>query len=246
MLLEQTLQTLRQLKLSGMATALANQLEQPKSYDLAFEERLSLLIDAERIYRKDKRLERLLKAAKLRYNACVEDIDYASTRGLEKEKIAALLSCQWIEKSFNIVITGPTGTGKSWLGCALGQQACRKGFSVLYLRFSALLEKMRLSRADGTYTKFLGTLAKADLLILDDWLLESLESKDRHGILEVMEDRFDRKALLLTTQIPRTSWHEKIDDPTLADAILDRILSQSIGFKLEGDSLRKVKKNRAS
>ncbi len=132
------------------------------------------------------------------------------------------------------------------MGCALGQQACRKGLSVLYLRFSALLEKMRLSGADGTYTKFLSTLAKADLLILDDWLLEPLDSKDRHGLLEVMEDRFDRKALLLTTQIPKSSWHERIDDPTLADAILDRILSQSIDFELKGESMRKLKKNRAS
>ena len=245
MLLEQTLQTLRQLKLPGMTAALTAQLEQPKSYDLAFEERLTLLIDAEKIYRKNKKLERLLKGARLRYNACVEDIDYAHTRGLEKEKVASLLSCQWIKDSLNVLITGPTGTGKSWLGCALGQQACRQGFSVMYLRFSTLLEKMRLSRADGTYTKFLGTLAKAELLILDDWLLETLEPKDRHGILEIMEDRYERKALMITTQIPRSGWHERLGDPTLADAILDRVLSQSIDFELKGESMRKVKKNRA-
>lgn len=245
MLREQTLQTLRQLKLPGMAAAFSNQLEQPKSYDLAFEERLALLIEAEKIYRRDKKLERLLKAAKLRYNACVEDIDYTKARGLEKEKVASLLSCQWIQESLNVIITGPTGTGKSWLGCALGQQACRQGLTVVYLRFSTLLEKMRLSRADGTYAKFLGDLAKTDLLILDDWLLEALESKDRHGILDIMEDRYERKSLVITTQIPRSSWHEKLSDPTLADAILDRVLSQSIDFELKGESMRKLKKKRA-
>ena len=246
MLMEQTLQDLRDFKLTGMANALTNQLEQPKSYDLSFEERLSLLVEAEKIYRKDKRLERFLKGAKLRHNACVEDIDYSPTRGLKKEQMASLISCQWIRDSFNMILTGPTGTGKSWLGCAFGQQACRQGLSVLYIRFSLLLEKIKLSRVDGTYAKLLKNLLKTDLLIIDDWLLEPLEAKERHSILEIMEDRYERKALLITSQVPTQNWHEMIQDPTLADAILDRILSKSIKIELKGESMRKVKKYGAS
>ena len=246
MLMEQTLQDLRAFKLTGMANALTNQLEQPKSYDLSFEERLSLLVEAEKIDRKDKRLERLMKAAKLRHNACIEDIDYSLTRGIKKEQISSLFSCQWIRESFNLLITGSTGTGKSWLGCAFGQQACRQGLSVLYIRFSLLLEKIRLSRVDGTYAKLLKNLLKTDLLIIDDWLLEPLEAKDRHSILEIMEDRYERKALLITSQMPTQNWHEMIQEPTLADAILDRILSKSIKIELKGESMRKVKKYSAS
>ena len=244
-LLEQTLQDLRTFKLTGMAEALSQQLALPKSYDLSFEERLSFLVEAEKIYRKDKRLERLLKGSKLRHNACGEDIDYAPTRGFKKEKMAELLTCQWIKECFNLIITGPTGTGKSWLGCALGQQACRQGLSVFYIRYSLLLEKIRMSRADGTYMKFLKSLLKIDLLIIDDWLLESPEEKDRHSLLEIVEDRYDRKALMLTTQMPVSKWHEMFGSPTLADAILDRVLSQSIKLELIGESLRKSKKRGA-
>ena len=156
------------------------------------------------------------------------------------------MSCHWIKEAFNLLLTGPTGTGKSWLGCALGQQACRKGLSVLYIRFPLLLEKLRLSRVDGTYTKLLKSFLKTDLLIIDDWLIEPLETKDRHNVLEIMEDRYDRKALLITTQMPIQNWHEMIGAPTLADAILDRILSKSIKLELKGESLRKAKKITAS
>lgn len=222
------------------------QLEQPNSYNLSFEERLSLLVEAEKIYPKDKKLERLLRAAKLRHNACVEDIDYCPKRGLKKEQIASLLSCQWIKDSFNLLLIGPTGTGKSWLSCALGQQACRQGLAVLYIRFPLLLEKIKLSRVDGTYTKLLKSFSKIDLLIIDDWLLEPLETKDRLSLLEIMEERYDRKALILTSQMPIQNWHEIIQDPTLADAILDRLLSKSIKFSLKGDSMRKIKNYDAS
>ncbi len=246
MLMEQTLQDLKAFKLTGMAAALTEQMQQPTSYDLSFEERLSLLVEAEKVYRKDKRLERLLKQAKLRHNACPEDIDYTPARGLKKDQLASLMSCHWIKEAFNLLLTGPTGTGKSWLGCALGQQACRKGLSVLYIRFPLLLEKLRLSRVDGTYTKLLKSFLKTDLLIIDDWLIEPLETKDRHNVLEIMEDRYDRKALLITTQMPIQNWHEMIGAPTLADAILDRILSKSIKLELKGESLRKAKKITAS
>jgi len=177
MLIQHTLEDLKAFNLKGMAESLSRQLEQPKSYDLPFEERLSLLVDAEKIYRKYKRLEKLLQLAKLRHKACVEDIDYSPSRSIQKETIAQLLSCHWIKESLNVLITGATGTGKSWMGCALGQQACRQGLSVLYMRFSLLLEKIRLSRVEGTYSKFLKSLSKIDLLILDDWLLEAIETK---------------------------------------------------------------------
>jgi DNA replication protein DnaC len=246
MLMEQTFADLRSFNLKGMVESLSRQLEQPKSYDLSFEERLSLLVDAEKLYRKDKKLEKLLQLAKLRHKACMEDIDYAPSRGIKKEQMATLHSCQWIKDSLNVLITGATGTGKSWIGCALGQQACRQGLSVLYMRFSLLLEKIRLSRVEGTYTKFLKTLSKIELLILDDWLLEAIDPKDRHSLLEIVEDRYERGALLMTTQIPIQNWHEMIGDPTLADAILDRILNKSIKLELKGESMRKTKKEGAS
>ncbi len=246
MLIEQTFEDLRAFNLKGMVEALSRQLEQPKSYDLSFEERFSLLVDAEKIYRKDKRLEKLLQLAKLRHKACMEDIDYAPSRGIKKEQMATLHSCQWIKDSLNVLITGATGTGKSWIGCALGQQACRQGLSVLYMRFSLLLEKIRLSRVEGTYTKLLKALSKIELLILDDWLLEPVDPKDRHSLLEIVEDRYERGALLMTTQIPIQNWHEMIGDPTLADAILDRILNKSIKLELKGESMRKTKKESAS
>lgn len=246
MLIQHTLEDLKAFNLKGMAESLSRQLEQPKSYDLPFEERLSLLVDAEKIYRKDKRLEKLLQLAKLRHKACVEDIDYSPSRSIQKETIAPLLSCQWIKESLNVLITGATGTGKSWMGCALGQQACRQGLSVLYMRFSLLLEKIRLSRVEGTYSKFLKSLSKIDLLILDDWLLEAIETKDRHSILEIVEDRYERGSLLITTQVPIQNWHQMIGDPTLADAILDRILNKSIKLELKGESMRKTKKQSAS
>ena len=246
MLIQDTLEDLKAFNLKGMAESLSRQLEQPKSYDLPFEERLSLLVDAEKIYRKDKRLEKLLQLAKLRHKACVEDIDYSPSRSIQKETIAPLLSCQWIKESLNVLITGATGTGKSWMGCALGQQACRQGLSVLYMRFSLLLEKIRLSRVEGTYSKFLKSLSKIDLLILDDWLLEAIETKDRHSILEIVEDRYERGSLLITTQVPIQNWHQMIGDPTLADAILDRILNKSIKLELKGESMRKTKKQSAS
>jgi len=246
MLMEQTFEDLRAFNLKGMVEALSRQLEQPKSYELSFEERLSFLVDAEKIYRTDKRLQKLLQLARLRHKACVEDIDYSPGRCITKEQIAPLLSCQWIKDSLNVLITGATGTGKSWVGCALGQQACRQGISVLYMRFSLLLEKIRLSRVEGTYIKFLKSLSKVDLLILDDWLLEPIEPKDQHSLLEIVEDRYENNALLITTQIPIQNWHAMIGDPTLADAILDRILSKSIKLELKGESMRKTKKGDAS
>lgn len=247
MLMEQTIESLKTLKLAGMVKGLRNQLAQPKSYDLSFEERLSLLVDEEELDRKNKKLERLLKEAKLRHEACIEDIDYSPQRGLKRDQISSFLNCQWITEAFNILITGSTGTGKSWLACAIGRQACRQGLSVLYIRFTKLLDKIKLARVDGTYSKLLKSLLKVDLLIFDDWLLEHLDRNYRHEILEIIEDRHGIKSTLFTSQIPIQNWHEMIGDPTIADAILDRLISKSIKLELKGESMRKkVEKYNAS
>lgn len=241
MLIEQTIDILRSFKLTGMVQALKEQLEQPKAYELSFEERLSFIVDAERVYRKDKRLQRLLKEAKLRHDAVAENIDYSPTRGIQKSEMANLLTGQWIKESLNLLMTGATGTGKSWIACALGHQACRQGYCVLYMRFPLLLERIRVSRVDGSYPKLLKQLSKVSLLILDDWMLEPLEAKERHSLLEIIEDRYERGSLILTTQMPVQNWHELIGDPTIADAILDRILNKSLMLELKGDSMRKLK-----
>lgn len=239
MLIQQTIEDLKTLKLTGMAKGLVNQIAQAKSYDLSFEERISLLVDEENLYRKNKKLERLLKDAKLRHEACLEDVDYNPVRKLKKDLIHSFLNCVWLQECFNVLITGPTGTGKSWLACAIGRQTCRQGLSVLYIRFTKLLEKVKSARVDGTYSKLLKSLSKIDLIILDDWLLEALDKNYRHDILEIIEDRHGLKSTILTSQIPIQHWHEMIGDPSVADAILDRLISKSIRLELQGESMRK-------
>jgi len=231
MLLEQTINHLTALKLTGMKIALQQQLEQPKTHSLSFEERLGLLVDYERTYRNDKKIDRFIKAAKLKQQACVEDIDYNHPRGLKREDISSFVTCKWIKDAFNLTITGPTGAGKSWIACALGHQACRMGLSVLYIRLSRLLEELHLAHVDGSYAKVANRLLKIDLLILDDWGLDRLNQDQRRDLLEIIEDRHNLKSLLITSQFPTQKWHEIIADPTIADAILDRILNRT--FKLE-------------
>jgi DNA replication protein DnaC len=242
MLLEHTLQHLTDLRLWGMKQTLQRQLEQPKTHDLSFEDRLGLLVEGEYAYRHAQRMDRLLKASKLRHTACLEDINYQHPRGIKREEISSLASGRWIKEAFNLLMTGPTGIGKSWIACALGHQACRLGFSVFYTRLPRLLEDLRLSRLDGSYTKALQKLARIDLLILDDWGLERFTAEQRRDLLEVVEDRHHLKSLLITSQLPPQAWYELIQEPTLADALLDRLLSRSIKMELTGDSLRKVKK----
>jgi DNA replication protein DnaC len=242
MLIEQTLHHLSTLKLIGMKGALQRQLEQPNTHHLSFEERLGLLVDQERAYRQDKKINRLLAAAKLRQQACMEDIDYRHARGIRREEISSLASCQWIKEGVNIFITGPTGIGKSWLACALGHQACRLGLSVSYVRISRLFEEIRLAHADGSYPKIASKLLKYDLLILDDWGLERLTQEQRRDLLEIIEDRHTIKPLLITSQLPVAKWHEVIGDPTIADAILDRLLHKSLKYELIGESMRHLQK----
>jgi DNA replication protein DnaC len=242
MLFEQTLNHLTDLKLTGMKLALQQQREQPKTHNLSFEERLGLLVDYEKTYRKDKKIDRLTKAVKLRQQACVEDIDYNHPRGFKREDISSFVSCKWIKQAFNLLITGPTGAGKSWIACALGHQACRMGLSVHYIRLSRLLEELRLAHVDGSYAKVANRLLKFDLLILDDWGLDRLTQAQRRDFLEITEDRHTLKSLMITSQLPI----EKCGDPTVADAILDRVLNKSLRLEVRGESMRKAKKNIAA
>ena len=241
MLTQNTLDTLRQLKLTGMCDALEQQRAQPDTHDLAFEERLALLIDREVLHRENRRLDRLLKAARLRVPACVEDIDYRHPRGLERSRMADLASCDWIRQSLNLCITGPTGCGKTWLACALGNQACRQGYSTLYLRTPRLLEQLRIAHGDGSFGRTLQQLAKVDVLVLDDWALAPLEEGARHDLLEVIDDRAGSRSTILTSQLPIEHWHGWINDPTLADAILDRLVHNAYRLTMKGESLRRKK-----
>jgi len=241
MLNNQTLETLRTLRLTGMAEGLEQQLAQPATHEeLGFEERLALLVDREHTYRQNNKVTRLLKVAKLKLQAHPEDIDYRHPRGLQKSQFADLLSCQWIHQHHNVLITGPTGCGKTYLGCALATQACRQGLSVRYFRTSRLLEALNIAHGDGRFSKLIGQLAKTDLLVLDDWGLEKMTLGQRNDMLEIMEDRHGSKSTLVTSQLPITQWHKAIGDATLADAILDRLIHNSHKLKLKGESMRKI------
>jgi len=243
MLLHPTLEKLTIMRFSGMATALEEQMKMDGLEDIGFEERLGLLLDHEQAVRESRRLKTRLSKAKLRQNGSIEDIDFRHPRGLDKSLVLRLSDCQWIKDHNNLIITGPTGVGKSFLGCAFAQKACREGFNTLYLRMTKLFEDLSLARGDGRYLKLLTSFAKADLLVLDDYGLLPLNQEQRHNFLEILEDRHDLKSTLVTSQLPIEHWHEQIGDPTLADAILDRLVHSAHKIKLEGDSMRKKKAN---
>lgn len=241
MLVNQTVEILNRLKLFGMAEGFAQQLEQPETHSLSFEERFSLLVDRESNVRENRRLSRLLQLAKLKQQACVEDIDYKHRRGLDRSLIATLVSCDFVRSHHNVHLTGPTGTGKSWIACALGHQVCRQGLSVKYERVPRLLEALRIARGDGSLGKKLAHLAKQDLLILDDFGLKPLTQSERHDLLEVIEDRHGSRSTLITSQLPISHWHEYLNEPTVADALLDRLLHNAYKIELKGESMRKSK-----
>ncbi len=239
-MINQTLTRLRSLRLTGMADALNLQLDQPGTYDsLSFEERLALLADQEDCERNNKRLARLLRGARFKLAGRIEDIDYEHPRGLKASQIATLASGDWLDKHRNVLITGPCGSGKSYLGCALGHMACLKGYSVRYYRASRLLEELTVTHGDGSYSKLLKQLARTDLLILDDWGLEPLTQQQRNDLLEIMDDRHQHSSTLVTSQLPTRQWHGSIGDETLADAILDRLMHNAHRLTLKGESMRK-------
>ena len=239
MLTHPTLDKLQALKLTGMYQALLEQMQMPEITAVPFEERLGLLVDRESTARADRRLKTRLHKAKLRQTACIEDIDYRHSRGLDKALVLSLATCQWVRERHNVLITGPTGIGKTWLACALGHQACREGWTVLYLRLPRLLQEFPLATGDGRYVKLMTALAKTDVLILDDWGLAPLSDDNRRDLLELLEDRHDCRATIVTSQLPVEHWHEAIGEPTLADAILDRLVHNAYKIALKGDSMRK-------
>lgn len=241
MLIEQTLTLLQSLKLTGMATALAEQRGLPDLATLTFEERLAMLLEREQATRHDRRLTRLLQLARLRHAACVEDVNFRTKRGLERTAFLQLASGEWIRQQQTLLLVGPTGTGKTWLACALGNAACRQGHTVRYLRLPRLLsEELVLARADGSYGKLMQTLARTDLLILDDWGLAPLGDRERRDLLELIEDRAGRRATLVTSQLPIEHWHAMIGDATFGDAILDRLVHHAHRVTLTGGSLRRL------
>jgi len=240
MLNEPTADKLRALRLETMARAW---LEQQKNTDLArlaFDERFAMLVDAEWLDRENRRLGRLLKDAKLKLSAaCVEDVDYPPRRQLDKAAVRQLATCRWIQEHQNVVLTGATGTGKTFLACALAQAACRKGFSSLYRRASRLFDELTLARADGTYTRLLSRIARVDVLILDDWGLIPMRPDDRRDLNEILEDRYASRSTIVTSQLLVDQWHDHLGDPMTADAILDRLLHNAHRLVLKGPSRRK-------
>lgn len=241
MLIQQTQEHLHTLRLTGMLQAFEEQLSQPAMGELSFEERFAMLVDREVLYRENRRLARLLKGAKLRVGACVEDIDYRHPRGLEKSRMASLTSLDWVRQSLNLCLTGPTGCGKTWLACAFGNEACRRGFSVRYLRLPRLFEMLRIAHGDGSYTKLMNQLLKTDVLILDDWGIQRVSAAQRNDLMEVIEDRHGRRSTLIASQLPTEHWHEYIGEATIADAILDPLLHGAHRINLTGESMRKTK-----
>ena len=239
MLKHPTLDKLHALKLTGMAAALADQSATPDITDLSFEERLGLLVDREMTERDNRRMSSRLRRAKLRHAAILEDIDYRNSRGLDKGLVQSLASCQWVKEHLNVLITGPTGVGKTWLACALAHKACREGYTAQYVRLTRLLRELTIAKGDGQYSKLLTSLAKVDVLILDDWGLMKLSAENRRDLLEVLEDRHGRRSTIATSQLPIEEWHGIIGDATLADAILDRLVHNAYKINLRGESMRK-------
>lgn len=229
------------MKLHGMAEALDDQLRTVRINELDFAERLSLLVQKEQTMRENRKLTQLLRRARLRYpNACIEELHKMSERGLVKSTVLELAQNDWIRKHRNLIITGPTGAGKTWLACAFGVAACRDGINTLYVRLNRLLHEFTIAKADGSYTKLLQKLSRIDLLIIDDWGMAPLNDANRRDLLEIFEDRHNLRSTMISTQYPVADWHQLINEPTLADAICDRLVHNAYQMQLKGESMRKV------
>jgi DNA replication protein DnaC len=243
MLNEQTIEKLYAMKLNGMAKAFKEQLQQPDLSDLSFEERFSLLVDQQWTWKEDRRMNRLLSQAKLKINGCIEDIDFRASRGLQKAVILQLASCDWIKNAHNVIVTGPTGAGKTYLACALANRACRMGFPAFYIRIPKLFQDLAMAKADGSYAKTMRKLTKSKVLILDDLGLAPMSAQERRDLLEVVEDRHGLASTIVAAQLPIEHWHENIRDSTIADAVLDRLVHNAYKINLKGESMRKLRSN---
>ena len=240
MLNQPTLEKLHAMKLHGMADAFRAQLETTESHQLSFEERFALLVDPQWLGKENRALRRRLRSAKLKQPAVIEDINYQHPRGLDRKLLRTLASSEWVRQKLNLVFLGPSGIGKSWIACALAQKACRDGFSVLHKKASELFRELALAQADGSLGRMLLRLSLIDVLLIDDFAMAPLKDSDRRDFLEVCDDRYQRRSLILTSQMPVAHWHEQIGDPTVADSILDRILHNAYRIELKGESVRKT------
>jgi DNA replication protein DnaC len=240
MLNEPTIEKLKAMRLDALADAWLAQQQQPDVAKLTFDERFAMLVDAEWLYRENRRLSRALKEAKLKLgNACIEDIDCGAKRDLDRAVVRQLATCRWVAEHQNVVITGATGTGKTYIACALAQQACRKGHRAVYRRASRLTDELTLARADGSYARVLARLARADVLVIDDWGHAPLRDQERRDLLEILDDRYGIRSTVMTSQLDPKLWHDHIGDPTNADAICDRVLHNAHKIRLKGPSKRK-------
>ena len=247
MLNQQTIEKLYAMRMRGMADAFTQQQEDPQTTQLSFEERFALLVDRQWTWRQNRILERRLREARLQGPACIEDIDFRAARGLDKQVVRSLIhDSDWVRRHQHIFLVGPTGIGKSWLASAFVQSACRHGFSATYVRAPRLLHELAVSRGDGSYARLLTKLAKLDLIAIDDWLLAALTEAERRDLLEVIEDRSERHSTLIASQLPPTAWHAAIGEPSVADAICDRILHHAHRLTLKGPTMRDPATRRAT
>lgn len=241
MLIEQTIQKLHDLRLHGMMKSLQEQLQNTEIRGLSFEERFSMLVESQWIWKENGALNNRFKRAKFKINACPEDIDYHTPRGLQKNMLSPLFLSNWIEKHQNCIITGPTGVGKTYIACAIGQKACRNGFKVRYYFQPKLFREIEMAVAEGTLDHYLNELSKTDLLIVDDWGLENLKESQVKDFLEILDDRNESCSTLMTSQFPIKNWHDAMGNPTFADAILDRLIHNCNKIEIDGESMRKIK-----
>lgn len=240
MLNQQTLHKLYVMRLNGMADAFRQQLEQSEPAGLSFEERFGLLVDRQWNWKEDRALARRLRNSRLRSTAAVEDIDYQTPRGLDRALLRSLAAeSEWVKQHFNIFLIGATGLGKSWLAAALAHKACRDGYTVYYARAAQLFRELALAHADGSFTRLLRRLSQTDVLVIDDWAMTPLNDMERRDFLEICDDRYQARSLVLTSQVPVANWHAQIGDPTAADSILDRLVHHAHRIELKGDSMRK-------